>query len=281
MNIVDRIALFFGKRILRKYTKKNFSIYKQYESMIEDCYKNVEYWHGTGRYHYSYSGKSKYEGIKNNNYIDVLLSIINEGGLAPHFDPWIPVEGKIGETTSLTRFRMYARLYAEIHQYEKNNFEYEYGSLKFWFVFLLIFQIRAGKFLRNIKNGYHMFTSRKFKNDSQVWMKTLRKDLDRNPVKLHEFYNLRSDILLNYGLLFGIRNSIATMPLDEFTKRFETRTNKKITFDDMSHIEVPLANLQETQKLFDQYNITLQILPIEFGELYMSKKDLKNLVIFH
>jgi hypothetical protein len=47
---------------------------------------------------------------------------------------------------------------------------------------------------------------------------------------------------------------------------------------DITHIEVPLANIKETEDFLKQKNIALQIIPLEFGEIYCSTYPLSKLI---
>jgi len=283
MNLARKTTLIFGKRKLNNFRFKDsgdidVALYKKYVPIIEECYKNASYWHGTGRYHYHYSGNSKYEGINAEKYLDVLDSIINSGRLTPRFDPWIKVAGENKESISLTPFRMYARVYAEFHQYEKQNFLYEYGSPKYWFYVLGILQLLERKPIQNLRNALKMKYTKSFVKYSQTWMKTLRSDLDQKPLNPSKLYLLRSDIKNNYAILIGIKKeAVRPLHFDLIVERFETRTEKPIELSNITHIEVPLHNVKETEDFLKKKGIALTVIPIEFGEIYCNKYSLKEL----
>ena len=282
-NIFQKTTQFFGKINLRTFRfKEKSSIamhsYKEYIPVIEKCYGLATYWHGTGRYHYHYSGNSKYEGVDDKTLLDVLDSIIESNGLIPRFDPWIKVSGHTQESISVTPFRMYARVYAGFHQYEKNQFQYEYGTPKYWFYFLGILQLLEQKPVRNIKNALKMKYTKSFVKYSQTWMHTLRSDLNEKPLNPSKLYLLRSDIQDNYAILIGIKKeAVVPIHFDSIIERFETRTEKIIPLNDITHIEVPLRNVKETEEFLKTKNISLLVIPLEFGEIYCNKYSLKEL----
>lgn len=254
----------------------NSLIYKSYLKSLnitKSLYSKAYYWHGTGRYHYKLLGKSKYEGVNQNQIYDVLESIITSGGLIPAYDPF---NGVYAETASLTPFRMYARCYAEFNSYLKTDFKYTYGSGKFWYVFLLFLQINAWGLKETIRKIITIYTSPEFKNKSDKWFRSVTKN-DR--WSMFNIYNIRSDIPVNYGLLFGIKRSgVNPVSFNKAVERFETRSNRKIELKDITHIEVPFDKIRETADLLKRHKVKLSVMAIEDGEIYCSQKSLKQLV---
>lgn len=55
-----------------KRHKYNDRIDAMDKSQYKKLYDEVEFWHGTGRYHYMVSGKSKYHGEHSEKVVDVL-----------------------------------------------------------------------------------------------------------------------------------------------------------------------------------------------------------------
>ena len=283
MNVKEKIVATLGVNRLKMFCfkeqdNKNFTTYLKFLPPIEECYQSAFYWHGTGRYHYKYSGDSKYEGTHTNDHLDVLKSIINSNGLVPRYDPWIKADNAFKDSISLTPFRMYARVYAEFHQNEKEPLQYEYGNPKYWFIYLGLLQVLEKKPFRNLTNALRMKYTKSFVKRSQTWMNTIRADLTHKPLNPSKLYLLRSDIPHNYGILFGIKKgSVNPIDLDPIVGRFETRSDKPITFDDITHIEVPLANLEETITLLKENNINIKVIPIEYGEIYCNKYSFQEL----
>jgi hypothetical protein len=117
-------SMVYPYREKAKALSKEYSLeYQQYVPRIEEVYGMATYWHGTGRFHYQYQNGSRYENVDVGGLVDVLDSILMQGGLMPHHDPWIDSGGK---TVSLGTVRMYSRLFARIHLYEHDTLLYEF-----------------------------------------------------------------------------------------------------------------------------------------------------------
>lgn len=126
---MENIVLPFSSIFLRKFRIKNskkntrnlLREFAKIEALLTKLYTQASFWHGTGRYHYFYKGKNKYSRVDKSKTLDVLASIIKSGGIMPKYDPWIMIDGKNTESVSLTKYRMYARCYAEFHRFEKTS----------------------------------------------------------------------------------------------------------------------------------------------------------------
>ena len=292
MQFIDRLILSRGERRLKHFRFENLAIeqrneissrYDEFIPLIERCYGDVEYWHGTGRYHYNYTIGARSGEVSKEKYFDVLGSIIENGGMAPHQDVLVVLEGEAVKTISLTACRMYARCYSEIHQYEKTSFQYEYGDLALWSKVIILLQILA--LLRNspIKNYFsRLVRIIKNKNTSKhvvAWMSALRSDVGEKLPSLWNLHMFRSDIPTNYGILLGIRkNVIETFSFDHAIERFEARTKNNILLSDLTHIEVPLVMLEKTEDFLKSRNVKLEVIPIEFGERYYNKYSIRELL---
>ncbi len=262
-----------GKQFLVSSTGYEFS-----SAFLKELYKKVGYWHGTGRYHYKHLGEGRYNTINFEETIDILASIVDRGEISVHSEPWLKKIERIDiSTVSHTPYRMYARLYACLHLCEKNKLKYEFGSQKIWmsilkkiqfssseFVYFLIF--RAIPQLFNIKTYTHIkqFINSIRKPNSKKW----------NVLKS---YLIKSDIENNYPILIGIDKSVSIMR-NTVLSRLETRTDSAIVLEHITHIEVPLDNVQETEDFLKQRNVRIQVIPMEFGEIYCGGYALQDLV---
>lgn len=234
--------------------------------LIKSLYSDAYYWHGTGRYHYQHMGDSKYHSKVSDHIFDVLQSIIQQGGLTPQYDFWTQMA-----SISITKNRIYARAYAQFHLNENTPLQYEYGTTKFWFYVLGIKQIFTNNFSHNIRRIKNMHMSKDFNNRFKQWAKYVRKDMTRQPISLFSFYKLRSDIIGNYGILFGIkRSSVREVKYNSTIERYEVRSVEPINFIHMTHLEVPLTHVEEVEKILKRNNIDLPVLPIEFTEIYCN-----------
>lgn len=85
-----------------------------------------------------------------------------------------------------------------------------------------------------------------------------------------------SNISNNYGILFGIKQTKKVeAQINPIIAMFETRFTEPLPFNDLTHIEVPLAHLQETETILRRNNIHLPIFPIEICEMYTASQSIQ------
>lgn len=253
--------------------------YRVWLPRIQASYVKATYWHGTGRYHYRYQGATRYESVSTDGVLDVLDSIIRHDGLTPHKDPWIDSGGK---TVSLGTVRMHSRLFARIHLYEHDTLLYELGSVPDWVhlytrLLLLWLVTNMGSCKQFLKSLLRRSTYR----DLQSWVGAIRRPKDGKVISLSHFINGKSpdsDIEGNYPILFGIAGGMLevmdTVPL---THAVEVRSLRPVTLKDFTHIEVPLANVRETEELLRSRGVSLPVLPLEFVDVYLKDASLRDL----
>lgn len=266
-------------RLQAESFKQEHSDYAKYLPRIEACLLKATYWHGTGRYHYSYQGESRYENVDAGELLDVLDSIIRHDGLLPHNDPWIDSGGK---TVSLGTVRMHSRLFARIHLYEHDTLLYELGSVPCWVhlytrLLLLWLLTNLGSCMQFMKSLFRRSTYK----DLQSWVGAIRRPQNGKVISLSHFVSGKSpdsDIRGNYPILFGISKGtlrvIDTVPL---THAVEVRSLQPVTLKDFTHMEVPLANVKETENFLGTNGISLPVLPLEYVDAFMSNIPLKTL----
>jgi hypothetical protein len=285
MNIIERILVKNGNRSLlkskslgRQLVDSGFVGYSEYLSTINDCYQKIGYWHGTGRYHYSHKNNSRYEDIDFSVTIDILESILTEGGMRPHREPWLEKIQRINTATiSLSPYRMYARLYSELYQYQGDSLRYQFGTVKLWYKIFLTVQLLDGKFLLFlITKGLFRLANRATYKNIKRFISSVNKNSE--VVSIYKAHLIRSDIEKNYPILFGIKKELNTITFNPGMQRLEARTDRVITLGDIVSIEVPLSKIAETKNLLEKYNITLPVIPLELGELYCSTLPLEQLV---
>ncbi|MDO8518209.1 MAG: hypothetical protein Q7S26_02885 [bacterium] len=289
MRLVDKLLVSHGERHLARYRNGAAQLhpdflqaYYSYLPEIERCYKKASYWHGTGRYHYYHADDSRYEGIGAKRVVNVLESIFDEGALVGHQDLWTKINGEFKKTVSVAPFRMHARLYAHAHLREGVWLEYVFGGTRFWMGVIialianeLLFKLRGDgrNFIRQI------VLNRTSLKNFRTWGKAIRNLDEYMVLPLWRAYDLRSDIAGNHAILFGIkRGAISGDGVLPIFKKFEVRIDKPIALNDMTHVEVPLENVEETKKLLAEKNIELPVIPLEFGELYCSRFPFTTLV---
>lgn len=220
----------------------------------------TQFWHGTGRFQYGLDGE----------VVDVLESMLRSAGTRPRSDAYaIFSGGEIMSSTSLTRLRIIARCYADIHGLGWRE-PHRYGNA------LVMTAYHYGLFYARLyTQGY--FAVRKY---YAKWHSLTHDDAGKNTwgQKVHfqaqdvwDVFGLGSDIVGNYPILIGIRGISKTVPLSKYFRDYEVRVDRPIRFDEMTHLEVPQARLTEVKKLLEKFDCNLPVLAIECGELVASK----------
>jgi hypothetical protein len=286
---LERVIIARGEKILKPYRfqaeifkKDGLTQYQEFLPHIEQSLKNASYWHGTGRYHYHHGKSSRYSRTPSDNILDVLGSIINDNGLAPHFDPWIPTDGILQSTISLATTRMHSRVFARAHQYENDSLLFELGTIAYWIRFYLILLLcwslsQPRVTLRLSKNLFRTGTVQ----DIQTWASAIRKPKGKTVIGIFDLLRGRvpgSDIAGNYPLLFGVKKdnvvSSEVLPLIHVA---EVRTKYQVTLESFTHVEVPFSKVRETEEFLRSRGIVLTVLPLEFVDMYVSTVPLQTL----
>lgn len=254
------------------------NLYLKYLALIESCYFKAGFWHGTGRFHYRLEGSSKYQGVDYSHVFDVLGAIVKSQGIIPEYDPIPELDPKHPNTVSLSKFRMYARLYAEMNQPKGEELGYTYGSDRFWFYLGVPLQLIYKNPLQNLFLLISYYLNKDEMNDFQNWIHSFKHSSKSFKATPLNFYKLRSDIDGNYGILIGIKkNSVKAVHYNPVLERFETRTDQPILLSDITHLEVTLSKLEETQGFLDKHHLKIPLIPIELGDLYCSQFNLGDL----
>ena len=283
---LENLILKKTEAVLQAYRRKAKAIkktceseYQSYFPYIKEYCERATYWHGTGRYHYQYQGATRYENVSVDGLLDVLNSIIEQGGLTPHYDPWIDSGGK---TVSLGTVRMHSRLFARIHLYEHDALLYELGNVPCWvhlYTRLLLLWLFTD--LGSCKQFIKSLFRRSFYKDLQSWVGAIRKPKNGRVISLWHFVNGESpdsDIRGNYPILFGIaRGTLEVIDTIPLTHRVEVRSLRPVKLEDFTHMEVPLARIKETEEFLKIKGISLAVLPIEFVDIYLSNTPLEKL----
>jgi hypothetical protein len=286
--LLEDLILREGEKKLQPYRitadslKRESEAYQEYLHRIQRAYEKATYWHGTGRYHYQYEGDSRYTTVSTDSVLDVLNSILEEDGLRPHLDPWIDSGG---ETISLATTRAHSRLFARIHLYEKDELAYELGSMRFWVQFYILvlapWLLGSFKGIQLLWKGLLMGPSRK---NLHAWISAIRKPENTKLIGLREIFTVYapgSDIEGNCPILLGINGEnlkvINIVPVAHKDHKVEVRTLQPIRVSDFTHIEVPLSRVAETKRFLKEKGVELDVLPLEYVDLYMSDIPLAEL----
>jgi hypothetical protein len=269
--VADRINRAVAKRLERSRSQRFSSLFEDQPGLLEkfmSVYRLTEYWHGSGRYHRTATGKT----------IDILEGIASSGYIKPSVDI-ITAHQKPMESISVAPSRMYARYYAERHFQRGKGLENAYGSLHFWHgifgtstaieVFRNLDIIKNGEYLPDfISNGENR-TTRRVHNEQRRVARGIEK-----PGK-----ELGSTIPGNYPVLFGISEGvIKPARILRFLAKHETRSLDPVPLSVLTHVEVPFENVAETEAVLERYNVQLAVLPMEAGEEFVSQFPFSQLV---
>ena len=256
--------------------------YLSYLPILEECYSSASYWHGTGHYHYYHSNDSRYGTVDTTRTVDVLASIINHKGLTGHQDLWVVVGGKTLKTISLAPSRMHARLYAHIHLRDGVWLQYVFGGTRFWMsIFVLV---AAQELLSHLGHSQRAFIKQTVFNAStlhhaRTWASAIRNLEEYKVLPFWRAYDLRSDIVGNHPILFGIKKeAVQGDGVVPFLRKVEVRTHGPISFEHFTHVEVPQEHVGSVRTLFLQKGISMPVIPLEFGELYCSRIPMSKLI---
>ncbi len=245
------------------------------EEQITLCFAKTTHWHGTGRYHYDTQGNSKYSNQLSNKTIDVLAQIITDNGLKPHDDPWVITNMKYTSTISTTEWRMYARVYAELHSSEKYPILYTFGARKDIVNFFLYYTLLSSPPIAYYKGLGAAFSKKRFGNKGPIWAKTINNSIESKGNAFTDLLDIlgecTSNINENYGILFGINAlKLKYAQINPIIAMFETRFTELVSFDHITHIEVPLRKVSEIKALLNEHAIEIPVLPIELCEMYAA-----------
>ncbi|MEK9166868.1 MAG: hypothetical protein AAB836_01050 [Patescibacteria group bacterium] len=276
-------------------------MYENSRAEIESVLNGTEFFHGTGRYRYLPKGNSKYDGVSDEEGVDILGTVL-EDGLRPQEDLFSEVfTGEDKSTISLTHQRMYARVYASLFEEEDNGkLEYEYGSQAFWakcFFSRIILDMftdpkwytawvkQLGSFINNHSNfKKRIAVSNKVSSRIDSWQKNTRNDDRYNRLPMSLMCYGRSLIAGNHGMIIGTKpGAVKAVPiLHGYVRRYEIRSDEPVTPDQFSYLEVPLSVIEETRDLVsDAGHPDLKILPMEIMERHHQNLPVKNLTTPH
>lgn len=253
--------------------------YKKYLPRIQKALAATSYWHGTGRYHYRYIEDRRYGEIDTENTVDILKGIIAADGLKPHLDPWIDSGGR---TVSLGTARMHSRAFARVCLYESDTLLYELGSIRYW---ARLYSIYLFLWLSSNLQACQLFLKALFRRsstkDMQAWAGAVRKPKGKKVMTLKTMWSgesLSSDIEGNYPILIGVaKENLSVIDVIPLTHAVEVRSLNTVHFKDIVYLEVPLARVTETKALLIAHNIEVEVLPMEYVDVYMSTIPLRQL----
>lgn len=242
-------------------------------SLVE-VYKNVEFWHGTGRYKYSETGE----------IVDILTGLLQEGGLVPHSDDWDRKRGHV-KTVSLSFSRMYARLYSGRYVPNGGRIQNELGTRQLWGSYFFGTSLIAGILeyppnLSEIRKKGVLAIGESIILDGRRKTREWRGKTTRQPVSFRDIFLNGTDIQQNYPVLIGIKRG-AARPVDSsrFIRLHERRSEQPVLISDFTHLEVPKDKVEETILILRETgHDKIPVIPIEYGEEYCRKFPFHKLV---
>jgi hypothetical protein len=264
----QRRGLAFWREILTEVRKlrldrnetpfKRLPAYVAAQPQIAEIYSSAGLWHGTGRYQYSSSG----------TIFDVLLGIIQEGGLIPHEDDW-DMKHVTASVTCTAMSRMYARLYAGMYCPQGQRIENELGTRELWAYYFFV----TSSIIAIVE--YHLSWSAVMRRDltaliPDVAAKTRRwvSKISSREISQKDAFLIGTDITSNYPILIGIKErAFAPAQTSKYIRLHERRAPTRIKLRDVSHVEVPLDRTEETHQLLRIFGIDwIHVIPLEFSE---------------
>lgn len=232
-------------------------------SIIQDIYRDVWRWHGTGRYQYL---PPDYYGV-----IDILASIGIQGGLVPHYDPLDYVTGPM-YSVSTSPSRLYASLYAQPHYEKGKKIRHPVMTAAGW-MFYLKEMVKKDKRLLDknfrMKNGLRGEPAAYF-----------HKKYTHAHVRDRElFLGGVSDIPGNYPMIIGIKEgAFPEVEIADTLSGVESRSHQPILVDAFTHIEVPFEYVEEVYGELQVYDLKIPVFPIKWGDEYSKSIPLKRVL---
>lgn len=236
---------------------------------IKKLYDKKLYWHGTGRYRYIHNYETEEDSTRVD---DVLKGILEDSGILPLVkDPWMKSNNKFLVTISLAKIRFYAAVYAFMNLQEGEDI-YKYGSRLLW-----LFVIDVINFIDNpldVLKHLFIFTFkignkklRRYQSKSRSYSKL--KNFGTFFLQLFYMAAMRSDIEGNYPIIVAVKTeNLSFVEINSGFDYYEARVDESISLKDISHLEVPRMNLEETRTLLKDYSVNIPVIAIEDAELF-------------
>ncbi len=252
-----------------KGSSRDFNLLHNNSSKIKKLYDKKLYWHGTGRYRYIHNYETEEDSTRVD---DVLKGILENSGILPLVkDPWMKSNNKFLVTISLAKIRFYAAVYAFMNLFEGENI-YKYGSRLLW-----LFVIDVINFIDNpldVLKHLFIFTFkignkklRRYQSKSRSYSKL--KNFGTFFLQLFYMAAMRSDIEGNYPIIVAVKTeNLSFVEINSGFDYYEARVDESISLKDISHLEVPRMNLEETRTLLKDYSVNIPVIAIEDAELF-------------
>ena len=264
------------EKLLQEHHKE----FERQEADIISLLKQTAFYHGTGAYHYTFKGGSKYDG--GGRQVSYSLPNILKRGLEPQRDLFNDTfDTGATHSLSLTKNRIYARGYAFLFNYEKDR-PYNYGPFLFWlWPIVLKIMISSLWFKLTKTRGERLESRKNYRIVSKYWTHSFRKDGKYEGSFLRCLF-ASSDIAGNFGFVIGVKHDvIEPLPINNVYKGVgigETRTGQVIKPSDFSHLQVPLEYMETVKTEMRSAGLNIPVIPLEYVALHEHKTGFCKLV---
>lgn len=243
-----------------KFPQELEQAYLGERSRIQNLYRKVWVWHGSGRLRQ-----------ENGEVVDNLTAILDTGALNPYHDVWNG--SREVDSVSATVSRPYAVVYSDIHIREGSSDLLYKDKRKLHLLRQTISHLPS--LLRHSRRLLRQ------KSEAREWMgKHTGQEIDQNVWgTATKFGKLRSITPGDYPILFAIKHgAFEPMSTAGYIRATEVRTDKPIPLTQINHIEVPLKYVDETQELLHSRGVDIPVVVRELGEKYQSEFNDKDVV---
>lgn len=252
--IVDYVMSFFLR--IKKDQELSSTFFDQYSVSL----KQTKYWHGTGWAQYDADGKVQ----------PTFKKILLDGGLSPNHDVFDVSTGEMS-SISCTSIRVYARIYADMHNYNGVKRNSRLGEPFMWgYYFIVSSALLAVYHMRLWTNAKkrHIIEDSVKANMKDIW---INKVSHRKYISMKDFFVRGTDIPDNFGVLIGLKNIHRSIETSPYISMYETRIGKMIPTNMWSHLEVPRDYIDKMTNILTQAGIEIPIYAIEDCERYWSR----------
>lgn len=259
----ERIGHYFIEHLkFPKPSDKIERLYQEQRMRIKGLYRQVDQWHGTGRF-----GRA--------GQADMLRGIAQARQLTPSDDSWDVTKGE-QSTISLTHIRPYAGGYADMHSVKGEELQYkDPRSNPKWFLLEIqkFTSLNPRASLSEVRHITSLLLKASKEGHKWIANKTGDESSEGKSIKTFvDFMERRSSVPGNYPILIGVKHgAFEPIKVALYGAVSEERSDKPIHIENLTHMEVPLAHLQETRQILDEYGINLPVIPRELGERYSSE----------
>ncbi len=260
IDIIDRVmhSILYNRR-LEPFDEDEHKLYASITS-------TTSLWHGTGLYQY-----------RDGSLINSFDETISQKSLRPDKDVFDITIGEM-KSVSTAHQRMYARIYADMHEYLGANPHDRYGKPYFWGYFFIVssalIAVHKLNLWHNIRKRHRIARDVRTSAES-TWS---RKVTTRPFSSWKNFFTDGSDIKGNCGILIGIGGKHTKHTTSTYISMYETRLAENIGVENWTHIEVASSHIDQIKQLLSKRGIDIPVFAIEGCEAYWSERRFSELI---